>query len=66
MTRDSNQKQPSRRPMGGLRGPISPLWFGAVLFGLLLLANALSTGTDASVRALLQVDSAKVVNFRLP
>ena len=30
------------------------------------LANALSTGTDASVRALLQVDSAKVVNFRLP
>ncbi|ODS54478.1 MAG: cell division protein FtsH [Acidobacteria bacterium SCN 69-37] len=29
--------------MGGLRGPISPLWFGAVLFGLLLLANALST-----------------------
>jgi cell division protease FtsH len=41
MTRDSNQKPP-RRP-GLFRGPLSPLWFGAVLFGLLLLAQALST-----------------------
>ncbi len=42
MTREPNPKQPPRRP-GAFRGSISPLWFGAVLFGLLLLANALST-----------------------
>jgi cell division protease FtsH len=41
MTRDSDKKPP-RRP-GPFRGPFSPLWFGAVLFGLLLLAQALST-----------------------
>src|SRR5690606_9935555 len=39
-SRDTNEK-PSRRP-AALRGPISPLWFGAVLFGLLLVANAFS------------------------
>jgi hypothetical protein len=41
MTRDSDKKPP-RRP-GPFRGPFSPLWFGAVLFALLLIANALST-----------------------
>jgi cell division protease FtsH len=41
MTRDSDKKPP-RRP-GPFRGPLSPLWFGAVLFGLLLVAQALST-----------------------
>ena len=40
MTRDTKPKEP-RRP-GPFRGPFSPLWFGAVLFGLLLIANALS------------------------
>jgi cell division protease FtsH len=37
---DTNEK-PSRRP-AALRGPISPLWFGAVLFGLLLIAQMFS------------------------
>ena len=44
MTQDSNQKPP-RRP--GLFGrPISPLWFGAVLFALLLIANLFSASMN--------------------
>ena len=46
MTRDS-EKKPPRRP-GPFRGPFSPLWFGAVLFALLLIANALSTTFNRS------------------
>src|SRR5690606_7288566 len=44
MTRDQNPKPP-RRP-GLFPGRVSPLWFAAVLFGLLLLANVFSSAFD--------------------
>lgn len=48
MTPDQSSKTPRRT--GLFRGPSGVLWFGAVLFGLLLLANAVSTALDSRER----------------
>jgi cell division protease FtsH len=41
MTPDANQRQPRRR-LPNPRRPISPIWFGAALFAVLLVANLVS------------------------
>jgi cell division protease FtsH len=41
MTPDANQRQPRRR-LPTPRRPISPIWFGAALFAVLLVANLVS------------------------
>jgi cell division protease FtsH len=41
MTPDANQRQPRRR-LPNPRRPLSPIWFGAALFAVLLVANLVS------------------------